>query len=238
MVEALRAEVVELRARLGQNPSNSSKPPSSEGWAKPAPKSLRRRSGRKPGGQDGHPGSTVAQVADPDEVVCHEPAGCAGCGGGLGDASEVGVERRQVFDLPPIRVQVTEHQMVSRRCDCCGTTTKAVAPGGVDAPACYGPRVAGIVLYLYVGQFLSKKRAAGALAELFGTPVGEGTVAAMSRGHDWPRRGSSGRVRRAGAGPDRRRRRRAFRRDRATGGRSAALGALGVHRQILPDHRA
>lgn len=181
MVEALRAEVAELRARLEQNSSNSSKPPSSEGLAKPAPRSLRRRSGRKPGGQDGHPGSTLAQVGDPDEVVRHEPAVCAGCGGGLAGASEVAVEQRQVFDLPPIRVRVTEHQMVARTCGCCGTTTRGAAPGGVDAPVVYGPRTAAIVLYLYVGQLLSKKRTAQALAELFGIPVCEGTVAAMTK---------------------------------------------------------
>jgi transposase len=177
---ALRERVAELEARLGQNSSNSSRPPSSDGLAKPAPKSLRRRSGRKPGGQQGHPGSTLSRVADPDEVVRHEPPACAGCGGGLADAPEVGVERRQVFDLPPIRVRVTEHQIVARRCDCCGTTTAGAGPDGVDAPVQYGPRIAAIILYLYVGQFLSKRRTAQALAELFGTPVSEGTVAAMT----------------------------------------------------------
>jgi transposase len=180
MVEALRAEVAELRARLGQNSSNSSKPPSSDGPAKPAPKSLRRKSGRKPGGQKGHPGSTLARVSDPDEVVRHEPRACTGCGDGLAGAPEVGVQRRQVFDLPPIRVRVTEHQMVSRRCECCGATTRGAAPNGVDAPVQYGPRITAIILYLYVGQLLSKRRTAQALAELFGTPVCEGTVAAMT----------------------------------------------------------
>jgi transposase len=179
LVAALRAEVAELRARLGQNSSNSSRPPSSDGLAKPAPKSLRRRSGRRPGGQNGHPGSTLARVSDPDEVVRHEPRACAGCGGGLAGAPEAGVERRQVFDLPPIRVRVTEHQMVTRRCSC-GVTTCGVPPEGVDAPVQYGPRIAAIILYLYAGQFLSKKRTARALAELFGTPVSEGTVAAMT----------------------------------------------------------
>lgn len=74
MVEVLRAEVAELRRQLGQNSQNSSRPPSSDSPSvKPAPKSLRGRSGRRPGGQDGHPGSTLARVADPDEVVRHEP---------------------------------------------------------------------------------------------------------------------------------------------------------------------
>jgi transposase len=68
-----RVRIAELEARLGQSSKNSSKPPSSDGLAKPAPKSLRKRNGRKPGGQDGHPGSTLAPVAVPDEVIAHEP---------------------------------------------------------------------------------------------------------------------------------------------------------------------
>jgi transposase len=181
MVEALRAEVAELRRQLGLNSQNSSRPPSSDSpFVKPAPKSLRRRSGRRPGGQQGHPGSTLAQVADPDSTVRHEPGPCAGCGAGLAGAPEVGVERRQEFDLPPMTVRVTEHQLVARRCTC-GVTTCGAAPEGITAPVQYGPRITAIILYLYVGQFLSKKRTAHALAELFGTPVSEGTVATMTK---------------------------------------------------------
>ncbi|MCA1694477.1 MAG: IS66 family transposase [Actinobacteria bacterium] len=179
-IEQLKTEVAELRRQLGQNSRNSSKPPSSDSpFVKPAPKSLRRESGRKPGGQPGHRGSTLAQVADPNERLRHEPGPCSGCGADLRDAPEVGMERRQVFDLPPITVRVTEHQLIERRCEC-GATTCATAPEGVTAPVQYGPRITAIILYLYVGQFLSKKRTAAALAELFGTPVSEGTVAAMT----------------------------------------------------------
>jgi transposase len=179
-LDALGAENAELKRRLGQNSQNSSKPPSSDSpFVKPAPKSLRRRSGRKPGGQSGHPGSTLELVDDPRERLRHEPGPCAGCGGDLSGAPEVGVERRQVFDLPPMAVRVIEHQVISRRCSC-GTTTCGVAPDGVSAPVQYGPRITAIVLYLYVGQFLSRKRTAGALAELFDVPLSEGTVARMS----------------------------------------------------------
>jgi transposase len=180
-VAALEAENAELKRRLGMNSTNSSKPPSSDSpFAKPAPKSLRRKSGRKPGGQPGHPGATLALVEDPDERRRHEPGPCTVCGASLTDAPEVGMERRQVFDLPPIMVRVTEHQLISRRCGC-GSTTRAVAPEGVSGPVSYGPRITAIVLYLYVGQFLSKKRTAQALAELLGTPVSDGAVAAMTR---------------------------------------------------------
>ena len=99
-VTALSAEVAELRARLGQNPRNSSKPPSSEGLAKPAPRSLRGRSGRKPGRPKGQPGATLAMTGDPDEVVVHEPGACGGCGTGLAGAPVTRAERRQVTDLP------------------------------------------------------------------------------------------------------------------------------------------
>jgi transposase len=177
--EKLRAENAELKRRLGMNSTNSSKPPSSDGLAKPAPKSLRRATGRKPGGQSGHPGSTLALVADPNERLRHEPGPCTGCGADLAQAPEVGLERRQVVDLPPITVRVTEHQLIARRC-ACGRVTRGVAPEGVTAPVAYGPRITAIIVYLYVGQFLSKKRTAAALAELFGAPVSEGTVATMT----------------------------------------------------------
>lgn len=180
MVEALRAEVAELRRQLGSNSQNSSKPPSTDSpFDKPAPKSLRRRSGRRPGGQAGHPGQTLRQVAEPDEVVVHEPSACRRCGRGLAGRPVRRVERRQQFDIPPVTVKVTEHRLVEREC-ACGQRTCADAPAGVDAPVQYGPRIAAIAVYLYVGQFLSRKRTAAALAELFGTPLSEATVAAMT----------------------------------------------------------
>lgn len=186
LVELLRAEnarlaerVAELEARLGQNSRNSSKPPSSEGLGKPAPRSLRRRSGRKPGGQSGHDGTTLMQVADPDHEVVHEPGCCAGCGRSLAGRPVTEIERRQLFDLPPLRVEVTEHRLVEREW-VCGQRVRGSAPDGVEAPVQYGPRLAAVVVYRYVGQFLSKERTAQALAELFGTPLSAGTVAGVT----------------------------------------------------------
>jgi hypothetical protein len=151
VVEALQAQVADVTARLGQNSQNSSRPPSSDSpFVKPAPKSLRRKSGRKPGGQSGHPGLTLALVDNPNKRLRHEPGPCSGCGADLVDAPEVGVERRQVFDLPPITVQVIEHRLIARRCSC-GATTRGTAPDGVTAPVQYGPRITAIILYLYVG---------------------------------------------------------------------------------------
>jgi len=116
-LDALESENAELRRRLGQNSRNSSKPPSSDSpFVKPAPRSLRRTSEPKPGGQAGHPGSTLAQVADPHERLRHEPGPCGGCGApDLSGAPEVGMEKRQVFDLPLMAVRVIEHQLIARR---------------------------------------------------------------------------------------------------------------------------
>jgi len=180
LIAQLQAENAELRRQLGMNSGNSSRPPSTDSpFEKPAPKSLRRRSGRKPGGQPGHPGTTLRQVEEPDEVIVHEPRACAGCGRALTEAPVTGLTRRQVFDIPPVTVKVSEHRLVERQC-ACGARTRADAPAGVDGPVQYGPRIAAIIVYLYVGQFLSKKRTAQALAELFGTPISHGTVAAMT----------------------------------------------------------
>ncbi|MCK9921396.1 IS66 family transposase, partial [Frankia sp. AgPm24] len=120
-------------------------------------------------------------VADPDVRLAHEPGPCGGCGTQLAGRPVTRTERRQVFDLPELRPQVTEHQLLERECGCgCGTRTKATPPAGVDAPVQYGPRVTAAAVYLYAGQFLSKDRTATALGELVGIPLSAGTVAAMA----------------------------------------------------------
>ena len=176
---ALKARVGELEAQVRTNSSNSSKPPSSDGLGKPAPKSLRKASGRRPGGQVGHEGTTLRQVANPDVVVRHEPPACAGCGADLAGAPVVGTTRAQVFDIPPIALHVVEHQIITRRCGC-GTTTGGSAPAGAGAPVQYGPRAQAVMVYLFMGQFLSRERTARALSDLFGAPVSPATVAAAT----------------------------------------------------------
>jgi hypothetical protein len=151
-LDAALAQVAELQAQLKQNSKNSSKPPSSDSpFVKPAPKSLRGKTGRKPGGQPGHPGSTLRQVDRPDRVVRHAAKRCGGCGAGLAKARQVGVERMQVFDIPKVTVTVTEHQVVAKRCGC-GITTCGSAPAGVAASVQYGPNTAAIAIYLPGGS--------------------------------------------------------------------------------------
>jgi transposase len=174
------ARIAELERQLAACSRNSSKPPSSDGLDKPAPKSLRGRSGRKPGGQPGREGRTLRQVAVPDEVVVHEPGACTGCGSTLtADGPPVRIVRRQVFDIPTITVRVIEHRLITRRC-ACGTLTAAAGPAGVSAPVQYGPHAAAIAVYLVLGQHLPVERTAALLAELFGSPMSVGTVAAWT----------------------------------------------------------
>lgn len=175
-VDRLAEQVAQLQRRLEQNPRNSHKPPSSEGYGKPAPRSRRERTDRGSGGQPGHPGRTLRQVADPDERVVHAPAACVGCGTSLADAPMTSVESRQVFDLPEIRLRVTEHVLEHRRCGC-GQVTMAQAPAGVGGPTQYGPGVRALATYLLAAQHLPLARTAQLLTELLGAAVSEGSLA-------------------------------------------------------------
>ncbi len=181
LIERLLAENAELRARLSSNSKNSSKPPSSDGYAKPAPKSRRTRSGKRPGKQPGDPGRHLAAVTDPDAVVTHTPSCCRRCGHDLGDAAVIGDVRRQVFDLPPAAaVVVVEHRAERRRCGC-GADTTAGFPGEATAPTCYGPRLRALVCYLVVRQHIPVARVAELLADTYQIPVSTGTIIAIVR---------------------------------------------------------
>jgi transposase len=178
-VAELRAEVAELKQRLGQNSRNSSRPPSSDGLSKPpVKKSLRRPSGRAPGGQPGHPGGHLEMVAAPDEIVDHVPLVCVGCRADLVDGEDVGCLVRQVFDLPEIRLRAVEHRAHRRRCGC-GHETTAAFPAAVSAPTQYGPRVRALGIYLVSYQHLPYARAARLLSDWIGAPVSTGTLAAF-----------------------------------------------------------
>jgi transposase len=181
LVEQLRAEIVELKARLAANSGNSSRPPSSDGLAKPAvnpsKRSLRRSSGRKQGGQEGHGGARLDRVAVPNASVEHPPERCAECGKDLADAESVpGGESRQVFDVPQQRaLSVIEHVATLRRCDC-GRVSCGAFPDGVAAPTQYGPGVRALGVYLHVFQHLPYERACQALGDLVGAAVSTGTL--------------------------------------------------------------
>jgi len=175
--EALRKENQELRAKLGTNSSNSSKPPSSDGpGVKPHPKSQRATTGRKSGGQPGHEGHTLRLVEEPDEIKVHTPTCCQACGGSLEQAAVVRRERRQVMDIPPVKAWVVEHQAESKCCPGCGAETSGQFPEGVVAPAQYGPVVATVGVYLNQEQLLPMERTCQVLEDLFGCPLSQGTL--------------------------------------------------------------
>jgi transposase len=181
LIADFQAQIADLAARVKQNSANSSKPPSSDGLGRRGPKSLRTKTGRNPGRPKGQLGATMELTDHPDRVVRHEPRACAACGTGLAGAAETGMEQRQVTEIPPVKTQVTEHQLIEKACPCCGERTKAAAPDGVTAPVHDGPRAAALAAYLWHGQFLSRDRAAAALAEMFGCAPSPAVIAAMAK---------------------------------------------------------
>jgi len=181
---AQNARIAELERQLGLNSGNSGKPPSSDGLKKKPVRvsSLRERSGKKTGGQKGHPGRTLSRTETPDATIDHFPDTCAACGGPLNETMATGHTARQVFDLPePQPLIVTEHRAHACCCARCGMETRAAFPEGVTAPVQYGPRIAGIVVYLLHFQFLPEQRLAALMADLFGVHLVTATIASMSR---------------------------------------------------------
>lgn len=190
-VEALEAKVAQLQA----NSRTSSKPPSSDkgNFANPPkskPKSLRTKSGKKSGGQPGHPGNTLQQSATPDHIEEHRldsAAICPECGGPLettppGEPLHPhGCECRQVFELPAIRIEITEHRAEKTFCQRCGATATAAFPDGVAAPVQYGPAVRATALYLGGYQMIPYQRLAETFGELFGCPLSQGTLGNIVR---------------------------------------------------------
>jgi transposase len=180
---AQEARIAELERRLGLNSSNSGKPPSSDGLNKPPRvSSLRERSGKKTGGQPGHPGETLRRSEAPDAVVDHYPAQCGVCGAPLTEAMATDFVSRQVFDLPePQRLIVTEHRAHGCRCAACGGQTRAGFPDWVNAPVQYGKRIGALVVYLLHYQLLPEKRLATLMADLFGVALVTATIARISQ---------------------------------------------------------
>ncbi len=184
LIAAQQARITELERQLGLNSGNSGKPPSSDGLKKKPARvsSLRERSGKKTGGQKGHPGRTLSRTETPDTTIDHFPETCAGCGAALNETMATSHTARQVFDLPePQPLTVTEHRAHGCLCKACGTETRAAFPEGVTAPVQYGARIAAFVIYLLHYQLLPEKRLAELMADLFGVNLVTATIASMSR---------------------------------------------------------
>lgn len=174
-IEALTARVKELEDRLATNSHNSSKPPSSDAFNKQS-KSLRQPSDKKSGGQPGHPGKTLLKVENPDHLIIHPVAQCHLCGDDLGAVPATDYEARQVFDLPPLKLEVTEHRAEIKSCPGCGVSNTAPFPPTVSSGVQYGEIFKGLMVYLMTYQLLPLRRTRELLEDLFGQAVSQATL--------------------------------------------------------------
>jgi transposase len=165
-----------LEDQLAKNSSNSGKPPSSDGYNQPAPRSLRKRSGRRSGGQEGHRGESLKAVEKPDHIKVHRVQECQRCGNPLRRRKAIGYEKRQVFDVPKVRIQVTEHRAEIKTCFCCGKENRAQFPSEVSQAVQYGTEIKAQMVYLNTEQHIPLERTCDLLEEFYDHRPSEGTI--------------------------------------------------------------
>ena len=172
--------IQELQDQLAKDSNNSGKPPSSDGLKKRRRQSLRQSGQRPRGGQPGHKGQTLTQVAEPHHVILHTLQDCPHCQTDLKGVGAKGHVKRQVFDMPPVGIEVTEHQAEVKQCPGCGACVKAF-PAHVTQPTQYGPRLKALACYLYGQQFIPLARIKELLTALYGAAPSEAVILAASR---------------------------------------------------------
>jgi transposase len=180
LIRELEARIQALEDQIAKNSQNSSKPPSSDGLTKPAPKSLRQSSGKPSGGQQGYVGHRLEPVDKPQHFEAHPVMQCCHCHADLSGVEASQVDKRQVFDVPPMALEVTEHQAEVKTCPLCGCVNHGEFPVDVTQPTQYGPRVRAQMVYFNIYHFVPLERTAEIISELYQQPVSEGTVFAAA----------------------------------------------------------
>jgi len=178
--QTLRAENRDLRGKLAKNSQNSSQPPSTDGYKKPKPKSLRKPSGKRSGGQKGHTGARLEQVENPDHTNLHPVLNCQECGHSLKQSPASGHRSRQVIDLPPLKLEVTEHQVEQKVCPDCGCRNEAAFPEEAKTSVQYGSRIKSLLVYLNQYQLLPYERTVQLVEDLFSRTISQGTLYAWN----------------------------------------------------------
>lgn len=173
-----QAEIIQkLQDQLSKDSNNSSKPPSSDCYKKkPHRISLRKSGERQNGGQKGHQGTTLRQVENPDIIQEHIVAECCSCHASLKDVKSFTHEKRQIFEIPAIRVEVTEHQSEIKICPHCGTRNKGIFPEAVSQPVQYGARLKSHASYFNNYQFIPLQRTCEIFKDLYGCPISEAAI--------------------------------------------------------------
>lgn len=174
-MEEVLARLGEVEGKLAKDSHNSSKPPSSDGLGRKRA-SLRKKSEKKPGGQAGHRGHTLKIAQRPDEWVSHRSAVCQSCQSPLAGVAGWVKERRQVHDLPELRLWVREHQIEEVCCPSCGQPNVGCFPAEISAPVQYGPQVRALAVYLHQGQLVPMARTCDVLQEVCGCHLSQGTL--------------------------------------------------------------
>ena len=175
-IEKLQKRVEELEFQVKKNSHNSNKPPSSDGLRKQRGKKTRKKRKKRPGGQEGHQGHQLRMSNNPDHIEIHDVKTCHGCQKSLEGTKANGYDRRQVFDIPEMELEATEHQAVIKECPFCGAANKAGFPEGITRPTQYGKRIKGLAVYLNQYQLLPYERLVDFMRDIFGFTLSKGTV--------------------------------------------------------------
>lgn len=177
-IAQLNQRVQELEHRLNKDSHNSHLPPSSDRFVR-QPKSLRKKSEKPSGGQKGHAGKHLMMVETPDHMVIHAPEMCSSCQHDLSRSPAQSVRRRQIIDLPALRLIVTEHQAQSKTCPHCQMVTSATFPKEISAPVQYGAAITSVAVYLSQVQLLPDKRVTQIMKDVLGVSCSSGSL------HNW-----------------------------------------------------